>query len=83
MISGRYERISIATPGLLFRGIVADKAHRGRHGQQAMTTRCWFAVIAVLFAVLAAGCTDSGGAGSDNDRQPVFYGGVSGGGTRP
>jgi len=48
-----------------------------------MTTGCWFAVIAVLLAVLAAGCTDRGGASSDNDRHPVFYGGVSGGGTRP
>ena len=52
-------------------------------GNQAMRRCCRFAVIAVLLAVFAPGCTDSGGAGPDNNRHPVFYGGVSGGGTRP
>ena len=52
-------------------------------GQQAMTTRRWFAVMALLLAVLAASCAESGGAGSDNDKHPVFYGGVSAGGARP
>jgi hypothetical protein len=32
--------------------------------------------------LLAAGCADNGTA-SDNDKPPVFYGGVSSGGSRP
>jgi hypothetical protein len=48
-----------------------------------MKTRCWFAVIELLLAMLAAGCADSGAADSDNDRHPVFYGGATGGGVRP
>ena len=36
-----------------------------------------------VVAVLAAGCADSGGAGSDSERHPVFYGGVAAGGARP
>ena len=36
-----------------------------------------------VVAVLAAGCADSGNAGSDSERHPVFYGGVAAGGVRP
>jgi hypothetical protein len=48
-----------------------------------MRTRCWFAVIGLLLAALVAGCADNSGAGSDSDKHPVFYGGVSSGGARP
>jgi hypothetical protein len=47
-----------------------------------MRRSCRFAVIALLLAALA-GCAESGSDSSDSDRHPVFYGGVSGGGTRP
>jgi hypothetical protein len=47
-----------------------------------MRTWRWFAVMGLVLAALVAGCTDSG-AGSDNDRRGIFYGGVSGGGARP
>jgi hypothetical protein len=39
-------------------------------------------VIGLLLTLLVVGCAD-GGASSDNDKHPVFYGGVNGGGTRP
>lgn len=45
-----------------------------------MTAR--LAVLGLLLTTLAAGCADNGAA-SGNDRRPVFYGGVSGGGTWP
>jgi hypothetical protein len=47
-----------------------------------MRTRCIFAVIGLMLAVLAAGCADTGGT-SDNDKRGVFYGVITGGGTRP
>ena len=40
-------------------------------------------ILTGLVAALAAGCADTGGAGSDSERRPVFYGGVAGGGARP
>jgi len=40
------------------------------------------AVIWFLLSLLVAGCADTGAA-SDNDRRGVFYGGISGGGSRP
>jgi hypothetical protein len=45
-------------------------------------TRPWLLVIGLLFLLLPTGCTDTGAA-PDNDKRGVFYGGVSGGGTRP
>ncbi len=39
------------------------------------------AVIGFLL-LLMVGCAETG-ATSDNDKRPVFYGGVNGGGTRP
>jgi hypothetical protein len=47
-----------------------------------MQTRSWLALVALLLALTAAGCADTA-ASSDNDRRPVFYGGVTGGGARP
>jgi hypothetical protein len=47
-----------------------------------MRTRGWISSIAVLLSLLATGCTDTGAA-SDNDRHGGFYGGVSGGMSRP
>ena len=47
-----------------------------------MRTRWWFAVAGLLLALWGAGCTDTGTA-SDNDKRPVFYGGVTGGHTSP
>jgi hypothetical protein len=47
-----------------------------------MRTMPPIAVIWLLLSLLAAGCADTGGA-SDNDRRGVFYGGISGGGSRP
>ena len=41
-----------------------------------------FAVVGLLLALLTAGCADTGST-SDNDKRGVFYGGVTGGGTRP
>jgi hypothetical protein len=40
------------------------------------------AVLGLLLSLLVAGCADTGAA-SDNDRRGVFYGGISGGGSRP
>jgi hypothetical protein len=48
-------------------------------GHAGMTA---LALIALLLTLLPAGCADSG-ASSDNDKHPVFYGGVNGGGSRP
>ncbi|MBV8507166.1 MAG: hypothetical protein JOZ11_15330 [Alphaproteobacteria bacterium] len=51
-----------------------------------MSTRRGFAAIGLLLALLTAGliagCADTGST-SDNDKRGVFYGGVTGGGTRP
>ncbi len=47
-----------------------------------MSTKSWLAVIGLFLSLLAGGCTDTG-AGSDNDKRAVFYGGVTGGGSRP
>lgn len=47
-----------------------------------MRTRFWLALIAVSLSLLAAGCADTG-AGSDDDKRGSFYGGITGGGTRP
>lgn len=47
-----------------------------------MKRTAWLALIGVCLFLLA-GCVESGGAGADSDKHPVFYGGVSGGGTRP
>jgi hypothetical protein len=47
-----------------------------------MRARFWFSAVGLLFALLSAGCADSGAA-SNNDKRPMFYGGVSGGGTWP
>jgi hypothetical protein len=40
------------------------------------------ALIGLLLTLLSAGCAATG-ATSDDDKHPVFYGGVNGGGTRP
>jgi hypothetical protein len=47
-----------------------------------MKRRHWVSVVALMLALLTAGCADTG-ATSDNDKRGVFYGGVSAGGTRP
>jgi hypothetical protein len=47
-----------------------------------MRTRPTLAALALLFGLLAAGCTNTGTT-SDNDKRGVLYGGVSAGGTRP
>jgi hypothetical protein len=47
-----------------------------------MRKRSWFALLGVLVAVLLVGCAGPGGT-SDDDRRPVFYGGVTGGHTSP
>ena len=41
-----------------------------------------FAVIGLLLVLLMAGCADTGST-SDNDKRGVFYGGITGGATRP
>jgi hypothetical protein len=48
-----------------------------------MKTKCWFAAIGLLLALLAAACADSRGTGSDDNQRGGFYGGIIGGGTRP
>jgi hypothetical protein len=40
------------------------------------------AAIWLFLSLLLAGCADTGAA-SDNDKRGVFYGGISGGGSRP
>ncbi len=47
-----------------------------------MRIRRGFAAIGLLLALLIAGCADTGST-SDNDKRGVFYGGTTGGGTRP
>jgi hypothetical protein len=47
-----------------------------------MRTNSWFAVVGLLLTLLFAGCADTGSA-SDDGKRPVFYGGVTGGGTWP
>jgi hypothetical protein len=47
-----------------------------------MRTRFWLALIGLLLSMLGAGCADSG-TSSDNDKRAIFYGGITGGGTRP
>jgi len=47
-----------------------------------MKKRRWFALFGFLVAASLAGCAGPGGA-SDDDRRPVFYGGVTGGHTSP
>jgi hypothetical protein len=42
----------------------------------------WLALIGLVLSVLIGGCTASGTA-ADDDKHPVFYGGVTAGGTRP
>jgi hypothetical protein len=45
-------------------------------------TKSWVALIALLLSLFFAGCVGSGAA-SDDDKHPVFYGGVTGGGSWP
>ncbi len=45
-----------------------------------MKLRSWLAVIG--FLLLLAGCAANSGT-SDNDRNSGFYGGITGGGSRP
>jgi len=47
--------------------------------EPTMTIASWLALVGLL---LIAGCA-AGGNGSDNDKQGGFYGGVTGGGSRP
>ncbi|MBO0739445.1 MAG: hypothetical protein J2P48_23395 [Alphaproteobacteria bacterium] len=47
-----------------------------------MGTRLWLSGVMLVLTLLAAGCADSGAA-SDNDKRPVFYGGVSSGVSLP
>lgn len=47
-----------------------------------MRGRPWLAVAGLLLLLAVAGCTDTA-AGSDSDKRGVFYGGISGGHTRP
>jgi hypothetical protein len=47
-----------------------------------MKRRFWLAAIGAVLVLSAAGCADNGAA-SGNDKQGVFYGGVSGGRTWP
>jgi hypothetical protein len=47
-----------------------------------MRTNSWFAIVGLLLTLLGAGCANTGSASGD-DKHPVFYGGVTGGGTWP
>ena len=47
-----------------------------------MRARFRLGVIGLLLSLTLAGCADSA-AGSDNDKRGVFYGGVTGGYSRP
>ena len=59
----------------------AERPRDNRIGGAIIMTARFFAV-GLLLASLTAGCADSGAA-SDNDKRPVFYGGVSSGVSRP
>jgi hypothetical protein len=52
------------------------------HIGDEMKPRLWPAIIGLLLSLLIASCGVSGNS-SDNDKQGGFYGGVTGGGSRP
>src|SRR5437016_5077680 len=70
----------------------ARLSHRGRRALQRSEPRTdpalrdrvimRLALIGLLLSLTLAGCADHS-VTSDNDRRPVFYGGISGGGSRP
>jgi hypothetical protein len=47
-----------------------------------MRKSSWLAWMGLLLLLAAAGCAQTNAA-SDNNKDPVFYGGVSSGGVRP
>jgi hypothetical protein len=59
-----------------------DEQQDALRGRVMMRTMPRIAGIWLLLLLLVAGCADSGAA-SDNDSRGVFYGGISGGGSRP
>jgi hypothetical protein len=63
-------------------GKILTAADGPRPERPEMPTRFWPAVIGLVLSVLIGGCTASGTA-ADDDKHPVFYGGVTAGGTRP
>src|SRR3981081_2821779 len=62
--------------------VILGKKSRRATRCVTMRTATLIAVLVMLLSLLVAGWAGTGVA-SDNDRRAVFYGGISGGGSRP